>query len=227
MDTISANPYNKETLGNEVLEGWQNLLNLATALLDVPAGLITRVDRTEIEIFMSSQSEGNPYQEGYKTQFPDSGFYCEYVIKTRESMLLPDARKDPMWKDNAAIQMNMTSYQGSPIIRPDGEVFGTICFLTSKEQTHNDIVERLIAQFKLMIELSLKVIYANEEIRKRDQIFDNLSKVFPICAYCKKVRSESDKWIPVENYIRGISGQKASHGICPKCYAKELEKIKA
>jgi GAF domain-containing protein len=225
LDPIDKNPFDKETLTGGILEGWQNMLNLAAELLHVPAGLITRIDGGEIEIFLSSKSEGNPYFEGFKTQYPESGFYCEYVAKKRQPMLLPDARKDAMWKDNAAVGMNMVSYLGMPIIRPDGEVFGTICFLDNKENTHNETIIKLVDQFKRIIELTLGALAAKEEIRKRDVLLDDLSKIFPICAYCKKVRTEEQEWVPVEEYIGGISGMRASHGICPQCYDKELESI--
>jgi GAF domain-containing protein len=137
-------------------------------------------------------------------------------------MVLPDARKDPLWRANAAVGMNMVSYLGMPIIRPDGEVFGTICFLDNKENGHSETILKLVAQFKRIIELTLGTLVDREEIRKRDVIFDGLSRIFPICAYCKKVRTEDEDWIPVENYIGGISGQRASHGICPQCFEKEI-----
>jgi GAF domain-containing protein len=222
MTITNRNPFNRETLVGEVLEGWQNMLNLAAELLHVPAGLITRIDGSQIEIFLSSKSEGNPYPEGFKTKYPESGFYCEWVAKNRKPMLLPDARENAEWKDNAAVKMNMVSYLGMPIIRPDGEVFGTICFLDCRKNQHNDTILKLVGQFKRMIELNLSVLFANEEIRKRDMLFDGLSQIFPICAYCKQVRTERQEWVPVESYIRGISGHRASHGVCPKCLEREL-----
>jgi hypothetical protein len=224
MGDMQANPYNRDTLVGEVVEGWQNMLDIAAELISVPAGLITRVDGPGIEVFLSSASQGNPYPAGLKTHYPDSGFYCEWVLKSRQTMIIPDARKDPMWKDNAAIQINMISYVGMPIQRPDGEMFGTICFLDSKENAYNQKIVRLIDQFKRMIELSLKVIYANQLVAQRDRLFNNLSQIFPICAYCKKVRNESSEWVIVENYIGRISGKRASHAICPDCFDKEIQK---
>jgi len=224
MEQPARNPFNRENIIGEILKGWQNMLDLAAELLRVPAGLITRIDGSEIEVFLSSQSEGNPYPQGFKAQYPDSGFYCEWVAKNRKQMLVPDARLDPVWKDNMAVSMNMVSYLGMPILRPDGEVFGTICFIDCKQNAHNEIIIKLVAQFKQMIELSLSALYASEEVRRKDQLFDDLSKIFPICAFCKKVCNEEKEWIPVENYIKGISGHRASHGICPQCYARELER---
>jgi GAF domain-containing protein len=224
MGQAARNPFNRENLIGEILEGWQNMLNLAAELLHVPAGLITRIDGAEIEVFLSSQSQGNPYPSGLKAQYPESGFYCEWVAKNRKQLLIPDARLDPLWKDNMAVSMNMVSYLGMPIMRPDGEVFGTICFLDCKQNAHNETVIKLVGQFKRMIELSLSALFAKEEIRRRDRLFDDLSKIFPICAFCKKICTENREWIPVENYISDISGQRASHGICPQCYERELER---
>ena len=124
MEKAAKNPFNRDNLVGDVLEGWQNLLNLAAELLHVPAGLITRIDGSEIEVFLSSQAEGNPYPEGLKAPYPDSGFYCEWVAKNRRPKLIPDARQDPEWKDNIAVGMNMVSYLGMPIMRPDG---GFLC----------------------------------------------------------------------------------------------------
>jgi hypothetical protein len=225
MNTAPINPYNRETLVGEILDQWQNMLNLAADLLDVPAGLITRIDNAEIEVFLSSNSQGNPYNTSMKTHYPESGFYCEWVALNRQPMSIPDARLDPMWKDNDAVKINMVSYLGAPIIRPDGIVFGTICFLDSEHNAHNEKIKKLVNQFKEMIELSLKVLYAKEQIQKQDTLLDNLSRIFPICAYCKKVCNESKEWVPVENFIKKISGKRASHGICPQCYARELEDI--
>lgn len=223
MGEIKENPFSRQNLMGEILDGWQNMLNLAAELVNVPAGLITRISGREIEIFLSSDSQGNPYHEGIKTKYPDSGFYCEWVATHREPMLLPDARLDPMWKDNSAIEMNMVSYLGMPIMRPDGEVFGTICFLDSKQNSHNHTIIKLVDQFKQMIELSLKALFTKEELQRKDQLFDNLTRIFPICAYCKKVCGEDSQWISVESYIKGISGKRASHGICPQCYEKEMQ----
>jgi hypothetical protein len=227
MGEMQANPFGRTNLIGEVLEGWQGMLDVAAELLAVPAGLITRVDGPEIEVFLSSISQGNPYPAGMKTHYPDSGFYCEWVLKNHQPMIIPDARQDPLWKDNAAIQINMVSYIGMPIQRPDGEMFGTICFLDSKENAYNQKIVRLVDQFKRMIELSLKVVYTSQQVAQRDRLFSDLSQIFPICAYCKKVRSSTSEWVMVENYIKGISGKVASHAICPECFEKEIQKDEA
>lgn len=223
MPVAGANPFTRETLTEAVLQEWQSLLNLAAELFRVRAGLITRVDGHEIEILLSSESAGNPYPAGYSTHFPDSGWYCERTLKSRDRLLIPNALRDPEWRDNdAAVDLHMISYLGVPVVRPDGGLFGTVCFIDDKENAHNDLYIRLINQVKRLLELSLRIIVDKGEIERRDRTLDGLSRIYPICCYCKKVREgTTDRWVAVEKYVMDVSGNLASHGICPECYARE------
>ncbi len=224
MKNIDANPFNRNNLTEDLLKEWQNLLNETAEILSVPAGLITRLDGNEIEILLSSETEGNPYPAAFKSQYPDSGWYCEYTLKSRGLNLIPNALQDPQWKDNpAAVDLHIISYVGVPIELPDSGQFGTVCFLDNKQNTYNDLHIRLVKQIKRMIELSLRIVLAKEEIDRRDRLLDNLSKIYPICSYCKKVREESGNWVTVEKYVSDISGAKPSHGICPECYKREIK----
>ena len=54
-----------------------------------------------------------------------------------------------------------------------------------------------------------------------------LHGMIPICAYCKRIRSDSDDWEQLESYISEHTDAQFSHGICPPCLAKawpEVEK---
>ena len=223
MTDVWANPFNRETLSEDMLNEWQNLLDETANILMVPAGLITRVDAREIEILLSSETKGNPYPAGFVSQYPDSGWYCEYTLKSRKLNLISDALQDPNWKDNfAATDMHIVSYMGMPIDRPDGGQFGTVCFLDNKQNPHNDMHIRLIKQIKRMIELSLRIVLDKQEIGRRDRLLDDLSKIYPICCYCKKVREKSGQWVSIEKYVHDVSGTLPSHGICPVCFQKQL-----
>jgi hypothetical protein len=226
MKNVDANPFNREKLAADVLKEWQNLLDETAEILGVPAGLITRVDGKEIEILLSSKTEGNPYPAACTSPYPDSGWYCEHTLKSRGLNLIPNALQDSLWKTNpAAVDLHIISYLGLPIERPDGGQFGTVCFLDNKQNAHNDMHIRLVKQIKRMIELSLRIVLDKEEIDRRDRLLDDLSKIYPICSYCKKVREETGKWISVEKYVRDISGAMPSHGVCPQCYKREMDQF--
>ncbi len=223
---LPKNPVTRELLSQDILNEWQSLLDETADILGVPAGLITRVDGNEIEILLSSHTEGNPYPADFISQYPGSGWYCEYTLKSRAVNLIPNALREQAWKDNeAAVKLGIISYAGMPIQRPDGGTFGTVCFLDNKSNAHNDLHLVIIKQVKRMIELSLRVVMANAEVKKCDRFLDDLSKIYPICSYCKKVREDSGEWVSVEKYVNDISGAKPTHSICPDCLERELSKF--
>jgi len=54
-----------------------------------------------------------------------------------------------------------------------------------------------------------------------------LHQIIPICMYCKKVRTDDQYWHKVETYFSRQWDLKFSHGLCPDCCHREMEKIKA
>ena len=44
-----------------------------------------------------------------------------------------------------------------------------------------------------------------------------LKGIIPICAQCKKVRTDEGRWKQVEAFVREHSDADFSHGICPEC----------
>jgi sigma-B regulation protein RsbU (phosphoserine phosphatase) len=60
-------------------------------------------------------------------------------------------------------------------------------------------------------------------IERHERLINQLSRIYPICSYCKKVRENSGEWVEVEKYVQDISGSLASHGICPDCYEREMK----
>lgn len=209
----------REQLTDDVLREWQSLLNLGAEILGVKAGLITRQTGDRFEILLSSQTDGNPYAAGYSDPFPNSGWFCEQTLKERDRLLIPDAAASETWKDNAAVvHLHMRSYVGVPVARPDGGLFGTVCFIDDKANAHNAQYLDLVDRIKRLVELNLRILYDAEQIAARDRLLDGLSRLYPICAYCKKVRETDDgPWVEVEQYVKTLTGHRASHGICPTC----------
>ncbi len=59
---------------------------------------------------------------------------------------------------------------------------------------------------------------AKEQIR-------TLYGILPICCHCKKIRSDSNAWQPVEQFVRDHSHAQFSHGICPDCIQKHYPEM--
>ena len=210
-----------------VLNKWQNMVDTMAALINVPAGLIMRIFEPDIEVFVSSQSDNNPYKKGEKEHLLGSGLYCETVITSKEKLLIPNALTDDKWKNNPDIKLNMISYLGFPLLYPDKKPFGTICVLDSKENVYNTTYENLIVSFKEVIEGHLELLYINHILgEKNRKLSDYISEIqtlrgiLPICSSCKKIRDDKGYWNQIESYIQKHSEAQFSHGICPDCAKK-------
>ena len=168
---------------DEIIKSWQNLVNTAAEIMNVPSALIMRVDTPYIEVFRSSESKGNPYKAGDRELL--TGLYCDRVLKKMRKLLVPNALKDSEWDKNPDIKLGMISYLGFPILWPDGEVFGTICVLDSKENNFGSSYENLILQFKNLVDTHLALLFQNLVDRTNlEGILDNLTE--GIIAHDKK-----------------------------------------
>jgi phosphoserine phosphatase RsbU/P len=52
-----------------------------------------------------------------------------------------------------------------------------------------------------------------------------LKELIPICMYCKRIRDDTNYWDQLETYIHMHTGSNFSHGICPECFASQLNTL--
>lgn len=211
----------------DMQQNWQEILDLLAELCQIPAALIMRLQQPDIEVFLSSQSTGNPYAPGDKDHFQDSGLYCERVIKTQNPLLVPDALADAKWQNNPDIERNMIAYLGFPIRLPDGKPFGTICILDNKHNPFSPTIEKLMSKCQTMIEYNLTMLYMNQVLgdenrRLTDYVreIQTLRGMVSICANCKAIKDSNGEWQPIEHYLIKHPEARFSHGICPACIRK-------
>lgn len=212
---------------NDIQTNWQEIINIMAQLFEVPAALIMRLRETDIEVFLSSKSEGNPYHPGDKEHFEGSGLYCETVINSRDKLLVPDALADEHWEDNPDVKLNMISYLGFPIFWPEDRPFGTICVLDVKRNEYSTLIEQLMLKFKNLIESHLELIYVNQYLGdKNRRLTDYLMEIqalrglVAVCSNCKSIRDNDGVWNPIEHYLIRHPEADFSHGICPECMKK-------
>lgn len=156
---------NKPSISPTIMGKWQHIVDLAAKAINVPAGLIMRLNPENMEVCISSRSEGNPYQPMEKEQL-GLGLYCETVVATRDALHVPDALADDKWKDNPDVKLDMISYLGMPLKWPDGEVFGTICVLDNETHTYSDTHIELLAHFRLSVETDLQMLLEREHLKR-------------------------------------------------------------
>ncbi len=141
---------------------WQEIVTLAARIIKVPAGLIMRLHEGEIEVFASSATDGNPYEEAERAKL-GYGLYCETVVGRREELLVPHALEDPVWEKNPDVELNMFSYLGVPIRWPDGEVFGTFCVLDRTRNEYDEDQRHLVRRLAELVESDLNNLVGMSE----------------------------------------------------------------
>lgn len=167
-------------LPDDIIRKWQDSIDILANVVQVPVALVMRLSGPDIEVFVSSRTEGNIYRPGDSEHLEGSGLYCEFVVRNREKLLVPNALADEKWRHNSDIKLGMISCLGFPILLPDGTPFGTICVLDSKENHYGEWVERLMDQFRDLFESHLALYQRSERLR------ESLSEISRLSAELEK-----------------------------------------
>ena len=203
---------------DNIIQNWQNVVNIMAEILNVPSAIITRVDPPEIEVIQSAIRDENPYHAGDKVQM--AKHYCETTILKNTKLEVNYAPEDPAWKNAPEIKYGMVAYLGFPVCWPAGQMFGTICILDNKKNTFGELYEKVLAEFKQLIETHLSLLIMNEDLKAALHEVKTLRGMLPICSFCKKIRDDEGYWNKLETYIHNHSEVEFSHSICPECAKK-------
>jgi hypothetical protein len=58
-------------------------------------------------------------------------------------------------------------------------------------------------------------------VRQRHRIAA-LERLLPVCAWCRKIRNEQDKWQSLDSYLSEHAKIDVTHSICPDCMSKQF-----
>ena len=172
---VNITSLSKPVITKDIQEKWQNIINVVAKLVDVPAGLIMRITKENMEVFLKSTNIDNPYPQDGKDHL-GHGLYCETVISQDKPLYVDNALESVVWEDNPDVKLNMISYYGLPIKWADGEFFGTICVLDSKKIQNTINYKKMMELFKDAIETDLENLELIQKL-KNAAIMDSLTKV--------------------------------------------------
>lgn len=144
-----------------IKQRWQKVITLIAEIMNVPAGLIMKISKDHMEIFLKSENEDNPYPDGGMDSLLH-GLYCETVVGKDQYLHVDNSLEHVAWMDNPDVKLNMISYYGLPLKWSDGSVFGTICVLDNKTNQYEDKYRELLNTFKEMIEQDLMLVEEKE-----------------------------------------------------------------
>ncbi len=106
------------------------------------------------------------------------------------------------------------SFQGSNLVRRR-----TRMQFTTELGTPSTEVHYLVTTTPFVWEGRRRVLLLLEDITE----LVRLRALMPICAWCRRIRDDSEYWQTLESYLKTHHAVDCSHGICPEC----LERVKA
>jgi PAS domain S-box-containing protein len=167
-------------ISSDVLRNWQRIVDLLANIMHVPSAVVTKLEPhcTYYRTVVSSNSKGNPFPSD-ETFSMDIGTFCETVIKTREPLLVTNAREDDQWRLAPEIQVGMVSYLGFPVVWPDGRMFGTICVLDDKANRYSEIYQELLSHCRDVLQGDLQTLarLGHELEEQRAQLSELFARV--------------------------------------------------
>jgi K+-sensing histidine kinase KdpD len=69
------------------------------------------------------------------------------------------------------------------------------------------------------------LVTTNQKLQTALDEIKTLRGTLLICSYCKKIETNPETWMEVENYVRRHSDAEFSHGVCPDCLRKEMGRL--
>ena len=155
---------------------WQEALDLLASTLNMAGCMITLFHPKEIEVFLSSRNQSNPFEENQSFYY-GSRVYCEDTAGLQKLVVIENASNNEYWKFSPFYSCGMVNYAGIPIFWPENELFGTLCIYNSEASPLSRIHLNFLKQLRLCFEQDLKIIrhhlYGKEEECKIQNIFQN------------------------------------------------------
>ncbi|HVK58409.1 MAG TPA: ATP-binding protein [Candidatus Kapabacteria bacterium] len=147
---------------------FDRLGRLASEVVNCPVALVTLVDEDR-QFFKSCLGLKEPWATWRST--PLSHSFCQHVLVSSDPLVIPDARRDPRFRENLAIRdLDVVAYLGIPLKLSTGEILGSFCVIDNvpRQWTPREIrlVEDIAASVITEIELRSEILHKQEAFRQ-------------------------------------------------------------
>jgi anti-sigma regulatory factor (Ser/Thr protein kinase) len=177
---------------------FDDLTMLASHICGTPIALITLVDadrqwfKSRVGISLAETSR--------------SVSFCTHAIKQRDLYVVPDASKNPTFRDNpfVATENGIRFYAGAPLVTHDGYALGTLCVVDNVPRTLTadqlEALDALRRQTEAQLELRANLHDLEAALAERDRAeeaqaklinelresLDNVNKLSGLLPYCSE-----------------------------------------
>ncbi len=199
-------------LDTEAEGAFDDIVQLAATICDTPIALISLVDESR-QWFKAKVGLEAP-------QTPRDMAFCSHAILGNDVMVVGDATKDPRFCDNPLVtgDPGIRFYAGAPILMDNGTALGTVC-----------VIDRKPRELSLMQQSALRLLRQTAahlvELRRARQDLDAVSKLLPLCSWCRSVKTQRGEWVDLHQYVS--QSMPVTHSMCPDCQQREMSAISA
>ena len=117
-------------------QSFDELTRLATSLLGTPVALVSIVT-SDKQFFKSQVGLADPWAKSRQT--PLSHSFCQWVVSSRDELIVADARQHEGLIPNLALRdLGVVAYAGVPLSASSGQVLGSFCAIDSKPHRWTD-----------------------------------------------------------------------------------------
>ena len=145
-------------------EAFDKLTRLASKITNSPISLVSLID-ADRQFFKSLF--GLPEPLATERETPLSHSFCKQVAADAQPLIVEDARKHPILKDNLAVpDLNVIGYLGIPLTTSDGVGLGSFCVIDTEPRQWTEQEIEIIKELAESVMTEIELLAQIEE-RKR------------------------------------------------------------
>ena len=143
---------------------FDDIVGLAARICEAPTALISLID-SDVQWFKAKV--GLDFEQTSR----DVSF-CDHAMREHEIMVVPDARLDPRFSDNALVtgELAIRFYAGAPLVTSEGFPFGSLCIIdySPRPEGLSDLQTQTLTVLARQVVAQLELRRALRERRQSD-----------------------------------------------------------
>jgi DNA-binding CsgD family transcriptional regulator len=146
---------------------FDRLTRLACRILHVPVALVTLVAEDR-QFFKSCVGLPEPWASRRETPLTHS--FCQYPVVSQAPLVVEDARRHPVLRDNLAIvDLGVIAYLGIPLISSEGHALGSFCVIDSQPRAWTADEVAIVADLAASVIVEIELRASDAELRRAQE----------------------------------------------------------
>ncbi len=154
------NATSRPEIPQDMLDKWQELLEIVGSIYDVEMALILKVNRNNVEIAACNEF-ATRYHQLQTTIALETGVFWEMMVARKKHLYVKNGLQ--CFFNKVTSDEDSVYYYGWPLIWPDGSLYGSICVLDQKPIKLPRKSQEILHKFSILINKDLNLLVNNQE----------------------------------------------------------------